>query len=195
MSRKPHKFNPEKAAELERPDRQDFLPSERVIDLLQLNGDETVVDYGAGSGVLTIPLARRLARGTVHAVDESPEMARLLGERLAEAGLTNVEEHLIESNRVPLEDGIADRMLAVNLLHEVIGETALQEMRRLLSPDGFLLVVDWRSDVEREVGPPAEVALSPEEGRRMLEEAGFSVSPPAGTGFPYHFALVAHPGR
>ena len=49
----------------------------------------------------------------------------------------------IASNRVPEPDGGVDRVLAVNLLHEVRGEPALEEMRRLLGPDGLLLVGDW----------------------------------------------------
>lgn len=191
MNRRPHKFDPSRAEQLERPERQDFLPNDRVLDLLELRGAETVVDYGAGSGVLTVPLARRLERGMVRAVDESPEMVEKLRERIKESGVRNGIIHLIEQNRVPLGDGVADRILTVNLLHEVIGETALAEMRRLLSPNGLLLVVDWRGDVEREIGPPANVSLSPAEATELLEAAGFSVTPVRDTGFPYHFALLA----
>lgn len=193
MNRRPHKFDPARAEQLERPERQDFLPNERVLDLLGLGGDETVVDYGAGTGVLTVPLARRLKRGTVHALDESKEMVEKLRERIAETVTRNAVVHLIERNQVPLEDGAADRVLAVNLLHEVVGETALAEMRRLLSPEGFLLVVDWRGDVEREMGPPRNVTFSPAEGQELLEAAGFSVTPMQETGFAYHLVLIARP--
>ncbi len=37
----------------------------------------------------------------------------------------------IRDNKVPLEDWAADLILAVNLLHEVVDETAIDEMRRL----------------------------------------------------------------
>ena len=86
---------------------------------------------------------------------------------------------------------IADRVLALNLLHEVVGEGALAEMRRLLSNEGFLLAVDWDSEVERDDGPPAHVALSQTEARRMLEEAGFEALPVAADEFPYHYAFIA----
>ena len=69
MGRKPHKFDPASVAKLERPERQRFLPNERVVSLLDLTGSETVVDYGAGSGVLSIPVARSLPEGIVYAVD------------------------------------------------------------------------------------------------------------------------------
>ena len=119
-------------------------------------------------------------------------MIEHLTERLAGMGLQNVVTHLIKDNKVELESGSVDRILAVNLLHEVIGEGALSEMRRLLKPDGFLLVADWRSEVQREMGPPAEVSLSSHQGRAMLEEAGFRVSPGAAD-LPYHFVFVARP--
>ena len=190
--RKPHKFDPARAETLRSPERQEFLPNDRILNLLRLGGAETVVDYGAGLGVLTLLLAGRLPRGAVHAVDESPEMVRLLADNLSGAdGPPNATVHAIEGNRVPLGDGVADRVLAVNLMHEVLGESALGEMRRLLAPDGFLLVADWRGDAEREFGPPQAVTLAPEEGRKMLEEAGFVAEHVTDHGFPYHFVLRA----
>ena len=186
-----HKFDPARASHLEDPDRQRFLPNARVLELLELSGSETVVDYGAGSGVLTTELGRALPHGTVHAVEESPEMFRLLEERISDSGLVNVGLHEIRENRVPLSDGCADRVLAVNLLHEVVGESALGEMRRLLKPEGALLVVDWRSDVDREEGPPRHVTFDPESASRMLEDSGFKAEPVAEGEFPYHLALLA----
>ena len=191
MSREPHKFDPKRAEQLDRPERQEFLPNEKVLDLLGLRGDETVVDYGTGSGTLTVPLAARLPRGVVHAVDESSEMVALLRERLEVANLQNVVPHEIRNNKVPLEEGAADRILAVNLLHEVIGETALDEMRRMLAPDGLLLVVDWRGDIERESGPPKDLTFSPEAGREIIQAADFVATLVPDAAFPYHFALLA----
>ena len=189
----PHKFDPSRASRLEDPDRQRFLPNKRVLELMQLSGSETVVDYGAGSGVLTVELGHALPNGEVHAIEENHEMFELLEEKLSGLGLENVHAHEISENRVSLPDGYADRVLAVNLLHEVVGESALGEMRRLLKPDGALLVVDWRSDVEREEGPPSHVTFDPEGARRTLEDSGFTVDPVSEGEFPYHLALLARP--
>lgn len=187
----PHKFDPSRASRLEHPSRQRFLPDERVLGLLRLSGSETVVDYGAGSGVLSVELGRALPRGVVHAVEENPRMFELLRDRVSDSGLGNVHPMEISENRVPLPDGCADRILAVNLLHEVVGESALEEMRRLLKPEGALLVIDWRADVEREEGPPRRVTFDPEGARGMLEESGLVSEPVAEGEFPYHLALLA----
>lgn len=189
--KEPHKFDPSRASRLEDPDRQRFLPNGRVLELLELSGSETVVDYGAGSGVLTVELGRALPHGIVHAVEESPRMFELLEERISGSGLGNARPIEIRGNRVPLPDGSADRVLAVNLLHEVVGEGALGEMHRLLKPEGSLLVVDWRADVDREEGPPKHVTFSPEEARGMLEASGFASEPVPEGAFPYHLVLIA----
>ncbi|CAN5796183.1 methyltransferase domain-containing protein [soil metagenome] len=191
--REPHKFDPARTARLEDPDRQRFLPNDYLIGLLGLSGSETIVDYGAGSGVLSIELGRALPRGEVHAVEENPEMYKLLDERISASGLGNVRAHEISDNRVSLPDGSADRVLAVNLLHEIVGETALQEMHRLLKPEGTLLVVDWRADVDREEGPPRHVTFDLEGARETVQEAGFMVETVEGDDLPYHLALLAFP--
>ena len=44
-------FNPEHANRLEDPVRLEALPQAAVVSQLRLRGDETVVDYGAGTGI------------------------------------------------------------------------------------------------------------------------------------------------
>lgn len=191
--REPHKFDPARASKLEDPDRQRFLPNDYLLGLMKLSGSETVVDYGAGSGILSVELGRALPRGEVHAIEENPEMYKLLEGRISASGLGNVHAHEIDANQVPLPDGSADRVLAVNLLHEIVGETALQEMRRLLKPEGALLVVDWRADVTRDEGPPRHVTFDLEGARKTVQEAGFTVEAVEGDHLPFHLALLAFP--
>ncbi len=191
MSHQPHKFDPDHARKLDDPERQRFLPNSRIVELLGLSGDETVVDYGAGIGVLAVEVARTLTNGEVYAVDESSGMLDLLRQRVDESGFGNVKVLPIRDNRVPLADGSADRVLAVNMLHEVVGERALSEMLRLLAGGGFALIVDWRADAGRDEGPPTEITFDPATARSVLEEAGFDVEPVASGEFPYHFAFAA----
>ena len=55
-----------------------------VLDRLLLEGDETVLDAGCGSGRLTAELIARFPRGRVVAVDASPSMLALAQQRLRE---------------------------------------------------------------------------------------------------------------
>src|SRR3954470_14044618 len=51
-----------------------FSWGSQVLDRLRLNGDETVMDAGCGTGRLTAGLLERLPRGRVVAVDLSQNM-------------------------------------------------------------------------------------------------------------------------
>lgn len=120
-----------------------------------------MLDYGAGTGRISLVLAERLREGQVVAIDESSEMIVHLAERLA--SVSNAEVIEINGNAVPLDEGSVDRVLAVNLLHEVRGERALGEIRRLLRPDGFLLVIDWDRDRPSAPGPPTHLCYKLQE--------------------------------
>lgn len=188
MTREPRKFDPAKAASLDSPEREAYLPTQVIVALLALSGQETVVDYGAGTGRLSVALADALPDGRVLAVDESEEMVGHLRRATAERAV--VEPILIARNSVPVGDGAADRILAVNVLHEVRGERVLSEMRRLLAPDGFLLVVDWERGRPRDFGPPDELLYSEAEAEAELRAAEFRVERLA-PGFPFHLTLRA----
>jgi trans-aconitate 2-methyltransferase len=69
----------------------------RVLERLDLRGDETVLDAGCGSGRVTLVLLERLPHGHVVAVDSAPSMVEhareALGERatVLHASLTELE--------------------------------------------------------------------------------------------------------
>ena len=189
MSRDPKKFDPARAHMLDAPERERYLPTEALVALLALRGDEIVVDYGAGTGRLVRAVAQRVAAGgELVAVEESEEMFERLAAQIAE--VDNACAVLISGNRVPLADGSAQRILAVNLLHEVRGETALDEMRRLLAPGGFLLAVDWERGRDRDGGPPDELLYTAAEAATELALAGLATEI-LETPLPFHFAIRA----
>lgn len=189
MERDPKKFDPANAAALDAPDHKRILPTDRLLDALTLTSGETVLDYGAGTGRLALAIAERVPNGAVVAVDESPEMLDHLRRRLE--GRDNVEVMAVADNRVSLPSGRVDRIVAVNLLHEIRGETTLTEMRRLLAPNGRLLVVDWDRARSRSGGPPDHLLYDGAEAE--LRRVGFSVAE-AGLALPAHFAIVAEVG-
>src|SRR5699024_8664396 len=74
-----YKFDPAQADNLDVAERDSYLPADRLIEELGLHGGETVVDYGAGTGYLTLPLAAAVGeQGRVLAVDESEPMVERL---------------------------------------------------------------------------------------------------------------------
>ena len=64
--------------------------AQQVIDDLALEGDETVLDAGCGSGSVTFDLLEKLPRGKIYAVDASAEMIGQLSKTAADRGVKNV---------------------------------------------------------------------------------------------------------
>ncbi|MBF6600292.1 MAG: methyltransferase domain-containing protein [Dehalococcoidia bacterium] len=64
--------------------------AQQVIDDLALDGHETVLDAGCGSGSVTLDLLAKLQRGRIYAVDASAEMIASLTRTLDERGITSV---------------------------------------------------------------------------------------------------------
>ena len=187
------KFDPTHADKLENPERLVELPPAKLVDLLRLSGAETVVDFGAGTGMYSIPLAVAVPLGRVLAVDEQAQILDRLRAKLeALPAVHNVRPVLSEGGRAPLEDGVADRMLIVNVLHHVYDDPgALTEICRLLAPGGLLVAAEF-ARMDRPVGPPNEHVLSLDQLRGVLTGAGLSelaVYEPGAVGL-YHHVLV-----
>jgi trans-aconitate 2-methyltransferase len=67
-----------------------------VLERLELRGDETVLDAGAGSGRVTTELLKRVPRGSVIAVDGSGAMLEKARQNLGDERISYVEQDLAE---------------------------------------------------------------------------------------------------
>jgi len=149
---------------------------ERLLDQLELRGDEKILDAGCGRGVMAIGAAKRLNTGKVTAID-TWNPADVSGNS-AEAARENAKaEGVID--RVRFEPGDPcklvypanqfDVVVSMNALHRLADDDqrkqALGEMLRVLKPGGHLLIFDtaesgYYADVLRAAGAQ-DVELSP----------------------------------
>ena len=102
----------------------------------------TLVDLGTGTGrvlELFAPLASQL-----HGIDSSREMLAIARSSLERQGLKMAELRQSDIYALPLGDATADAVTLHQVLHFLDEpQKALLEARRILRPDGKLLIVDF----------------------------------------------------
>jgi SAM-dependent methyltransferase len=188
-AKQPHRFDPAKAAMLDDRARFEWLPLVDVFALLQAPQRGLVVDFGTGTGTYAIELAKARPDLEVVALDEQEAMLDRLRAKLDARPVSNLEPVLVQTPAARALEGKADRVLGLNVLHE-LGDTALRELISLLKPDGRALLIDWNSEVERDVGPPQNHVYSPDQASARVEKAGLWVQ--NCRLFRYHYALVCN---
>ena len=173
----PHDLKPfaevEKYIEfLERPDRRRWQKPAEVVSALGLQGDETVVDLGAGSGYFTFRFAEALPRGRVVALDVEPEMARHIHHKAMAEGVSNVEVQVADPEAPKLPPG-ADVVFICDVLHHVQRRSQWLKSLHDQMPSGSRLVLVEFKAGDLPEGPPEAVKVPKGVLITLVQEAGF----------------------
>lgn len=149
-----------------------------------------VVDLGAGSGFYALIAAREVgAAGRVYAVDVQKELLERLRSIGTAQGLHNIEVVWGDAEKIggtKLREGIADRVIASNILFQIEKPDDLSlEIKRILKPGGKLLVIDW-SEISN-IGP--KTVFSAMQAQTLFEKAGFKLEQSFAAG-DHHYGLV-----
>src|SRR5436309_10545108 len=121
----------------------------RALDQIRPLAGLDVVEFGAGTGRLTCMLAPVV--GSIQAFDASQHMLDIAVAKLERGGLRNWRAAVADHRSVPVADGAADLAIAGwSICYTVVWypdswrdelRTALAEMRRVLRPDGMLIIL------------------------------------------------------
>ncbi len=115
--------------------------------LALLDPSLVIGDLGCGTGALTAALAPHVAH--VHAIDGSSQMLAAATARLAGFENVTLTEGALES--LPLPDACLDAAVLLLVLHHVADPArVLAEARRVLRPNGRLLIADMRAHAHEE---------------------------------------------
>jgi ubiquinone/menaquinone biosynthesis C-methylase UbiE len=133
---------------LERRERDREEEPDLALRLLKIPKGAMVGDVGAGSGYMSLRLARIVgAEGRVYAVDVQPGMLQLLQQNAAKAQLANVVPVLGTIDDPKLPAGTLDLIIMVDVYHEFSEpQKMLQRMREALKPGGRLALWEYRAE-------------------------------------------------
>jgi trans-aconitate 2-methyltransferase len=158
----------------------------RVLERFSLEGSETVLDAGCGSGRVTKLLLERLPRGQVIGVDGSPSMIETARESLAEHGnqvrLVNLDLLELSPDLLEAEAGqrSVDVVFSNATFHWIADHDRLFEaIHSVLRPGGRLVAqCGGHGNIARVlevVGerPGTWLYATPEDTERRLRAAGF----------------------
>lgn len=161
---------------LEAESREVYRERERIVAAAGIRPGETVADIGAGTGLLTLLLAKATGpAGKVYAQDIIPEFVKHLGGRAAAEGLRNVVPTLGKEDSAELPRASLDVAFICDTYHHFeYPKTMMATIHAALKPGGRLVIVDF----ERIPGVSTEWILSHvragrPEVEQELREAGF----------------------
>ncbi|MBM3271611.1 MAG: class I SAM-dependent methyltransferase [Candidatus Sericytochromatia bacterium] len=136
--------------------RGKFVLWARLLESLDLRGDERILDLGCGRGAVLLMAAQHLTTGRAvgvdlwRTVDQSGNSAEVTRRNAVAEGVADrVELHTGDMRALPLEDGSFDLVLSSLAVHNISGragrEQAISEAVRVLRPGGRLVIVDVRA--------------------------------------------------
>lgn len=135
-----------------------------------------VVDFGCGTGVLSVAMARWARRVT--AVDQSADALAQAEERATRAGLRNILFLREDLHALSLGDNKKDLVVISQSLHHVEQpEAVLAEAHRILKPGGKVVVLELFPHEERWVCERLghrHLGFDPDALRGWMKRAGFA---------------------
>jgi ubiquinone/menaquinone biosynthesis C-methylase UbiE len=145
-----------------------------IIGQVPLSGSMDALDYGAGTGLVTLALSP-LVRSIV-AADSAPAMLERLQQKAAASGLANVTTLALDLERHPAPSLSFDLVVSTLTMHHITDvEKVLRILCGFLRPGGHLAIADLDPDDGEFHAEPAGVAhhgFERESFRRLLTECG-----------------------
>jgi SAM-dependent methyltransferase len=117
----------------------------RLSALLELGPGKVVADIGAGTGSLSVALARRLEPGgRLYATERSPALRTRIAERAERARLSNVTVVEAGEAHTALPDACCDAIVLRDVYHHVTDPASFnRSLASALRPDGRLAIIDF----------------------------------------------------
>ena len=166
-------FDTKRARLLDSEERiKELRPQRLLTQLAGITEGMTCIDLGCGTGTFSLPMAYCVgSKGIVYAIDDSAEMLKHIRAKNPPPNLRLVHRDVGQTG---LDSQIADFCLLAFILHEVKQpDILMSEVSRLLKPEGKVLVVEWKANLDSP-GPPRNIRLSQSHVEQLFKQVDFS---------------------
>ncbi len=159
---------------------QNFTGPQELINHLDIYGQQIVVDFGAGAGLLAIPIAKKLSpeTGKLYAIDIQEGPLEVLRAAARKGHLYHIETMRGDIEKLggsKLKDSIADWVFIANVLFQAPDkEIVLHEAFRILKDHGTLVIVEWHPEPAHIMGPKREARVPKIKLFDIVRSAGFA---------------------
>lgn len=170
-----------------------FSDPTKIIEQCGIQAGMEIADFGSGSGAYTFAVSKALvSTGKVYAIDINKDLLKKVKNEGVKLGLFNIEVIWGDIDKLGgtmLRDFSVDLVLLCNILFQLENkEEVIKEIKRILKPNGKVLVVDW-SDSFGGLGPKPQTVVKKDSAMDMFEKAGFHMERELNAG-THHYGMI-----
>ncbi len=150
----------------------------------EISPTDTILDVACGTGEFERLLLAEYSSQQIVGVDISEKMLAIAKQKFS--AYPQVSFHIASASNLPFDNDSFDVIVSANSFHYFDDPLAsLKEMRRVLKPDGKVIILDWCRDyltckicdlILKVFDPAHQQCYTQNEFHRLLEEANFVVS-------------------
>jgi len=111
---------------------------------IPLTSSDIFLDVGCGTGILTVPLSRRVKN--IHALDAGDKVLKRLKINCKKEKVNNIKIHKGFVTKLPFKDKFFDKVIMYGVLHYLENDSeiqeCIQELIRVCKQGGYILVAD-----------------------------------------------------
>lgn len=170
-----------------------FADPSAIVNQLEIAPGSKVADFGCGSGFFSFEFAKRVgSEGVVYALDIMTSALEAVSSRAKILNLSNIitkQVNLEREGGSGLDSQSVDWVVIKDILFQNKDkDMILREVSRVLKPGGHAILMEW-SPKETLVGPDAELRISPEQLRTLVEAVHLAVEKELNVG-GFHYAFL-----